>query len=102
MFASYIPNLSGQKIANYWLYVLHQYTDVPLRNRHLLSVAPDTHVLQASIILGLVQNSSNLNVLQLRVAQEWKELLSDTELCPIDIHTPLWLWSRNNFLPSLS
>lgn len=94
--------LSGQKIANYWLYVLHQYTDAPLRNRHLLSVAPDTHVLQASIMLGLVQNGSDINALRHRVAQEWKELLIGAELCPIDVHTPLWLWSRNNFLPSLS
>ncbi len=39
------PYLSGQKIANYWLYVMNHYTDAPLRNKHLLSVAPDTHVI---------------------------------------------------------
>lgn len=31
------------------------------------------------------------------VIQKWNELLKDTEFCPIDLHTPLWLWSLNGF-----
>ncbi len=95
------PYLSGQKIANYWLYVLLHYASAPLKNKHALSVAPDTHVIQSSIRLGLVEPSSNLHELQISVTRAWSEVLSDSDLCPIDIHTPLWLWSRNNFCPTL-
>ena len=38
------PYLSGQKIVNYWLYVILQYTNAQLKNRCNLSIAPDTHV----------------------------------------------------------
>ena len=27
----------------------------------------------------------------------WAELFEGTELVPIDIHTPMWLWSRGKF-----
>ena len=33
------------------------------------------------------------------VIEAWKELLKDTPYKPIDIHTPLWLWSRSGFIP---
>ncbi len=89
------PYLAGNKICNYWLYVLTQYTDLPLTNRAALSVAPDTHVIQASVRLGLITQSeferADVAVL---VAQRWQDVLADTDLVPIDIHTPLWLWSR--------
>lgn len=28
----------------------------------------------------------------------WSDLLSSTDLSPIDMHTPLWLWSRSGFI----
>lgn len=31
------------------------------------------------------------------VASRWQELLKDTDLVPIDVHTPMWLWSRGKF-----
>ena len=31
------------------------------------------------------------------VAYAWAAILAGTELCPIDVHTPLWLWSRSGF-----
>lgn len=31
------------------------------------------------------------------VSSLWEEVFKDTERCPIDIHTPLWLWSRGGF-----
>lgn len=42
---SKFPYLSGNKICNYWLYVLYQYTDVKFENIEDLTVAPDTHVI---------------------------------------------------------
>ncbi|HEY1095885.1 MAG TPA: hypothetical protein VGF14_01440 [Alphaproteobacteria bacterium] len=93
------PYLSGQKIANYWLYVMTSYTDLPFKNKQALSVAPDTHVIQATIRLGLIAAGNDHNLLRTDVAKAWADLLHGTDLVPIDIHTPLWLWSRNNFLP---
>ena len=92
------PYLSGNKICNYWLYVLHQYTDIKFKNLHDLTVAPDTHVVQATRKLNIITDEElNKNDIQLIVIKRWNELLKDTEFCPIDIHTPLWLWSRNGF-----
>lgn len=95
------PYLSGQKIANYWLYVMLQYTTSQLKNRHCLSIAPDTHVIQASIMLGLVEEKDDQNSLRSVVANSWEKILTGSELCPIDVHTPLWLWSRRGFTPNI-
>lgn len=91
------PYLAGPKISNYWLYVVSTYMDWPTRNRESLTVAPDTHVISASIRLGLVSDSPNLANLTSEVADRWSEVLRNTSLLPIDIHTPLWLWSRAGF-----
>lgn len=92
------PYLSGTKICNYWLYVIYQYTDRTYKNIEQLTVAPDTHVCKATHRLGLISddefNSSNV---QLIVIEKWKDLFENTNYKPIDIHTPLWLWSRNGF-----
>lgn len=92
------PYLSGNKICNYWLYVLYQYTDIKFKNIEELTVAPDTHVVKASYRLGIITeqelNSSNV---QLIVIERWNEILKGTKYHPIDIHTPMWLWSRNGF-----
>lgn len=96
---SKFPYLSGNKICNYWLYVLYQYTDIKFKNIDKLTVAPDTHVVKASHKLGIISdeelNSSNV---QLLVIDRWNKLLDGTKYHPIDIHTPMWLWSRNGFI----
>ena len=92
------PYLSGPKIANYWLYVLLSYTDLNLTNREALSVAPDTHVIQSSRRLGLIsQGERETPRVATLVAERWKGLLDGTEFAPIDVHTPLWLWSKSGF-----
>ncbi|MBD5457152.1 MAG: hypothetical protein HDR27_01100 [Lachnospiraceae bacterium] len=92
------PYLGGNKINNYWLYVMEQYTDVVFKDRENITVAPDTHVIQASAKLGVITNEeSSLANVQEIVAARWKELLKETEHVPIDIHTPMWLWSRGKF-----
>lgn len=92
------PYLSGVKICNYWLYVLHQYTDRQFTGLDELNVAPDTHVCKASVQLGLLSASEfqSPNV-QAIVTDRWKAVFEGTSHKPIDIHTPLWLWSRNGF-----
>ena len=92
------PYLGGNKICNYWLYVLEQYTDIKFVDRENITVAPDTHVVQASTRLGVIseEEAENSNVQEL-LAGRWEKLLKGTELVPIDVHTPMWLWSRGKF-----
>ena len=91
------PYLSGPKMANYWLYILNQYTNLKLINLNYISIIPDTHVMQSSIKLGIVDKTTNSQ----KVAEAWRTLLEGTELSPIDMHPVLWNWSRNNFLPAV-
>lgn len=92
------PYLGGNKICNYWLYVLEQYTDIEFVDRENITVAPDTHVIQASQKLGVITaEESQLASVQILLAERWKSLLEGTDLKPIDVHTPMWLWSRGKF-----
>ncbi len=93
------PYLSGMKICNYWLYVIYQYTDQEYQNKEALEVAADTHVCKGTYRLGLITEEEFLssNVQKIVIAK-WRELLSSTKYSPIDVHTPLWLWSRGGFL----
>ena len=90
------PYLSGTKICNYWLYVIYQYTDRKYKDIENLTVAPDTHVCKATHKLGLITEEEFVsNNVQEIVIKRWQELFNNTNYKPIDIHTPLWLWSRN-------
>lgn len=92
------PYLGGNKICNYWLYVLEQYTDIEFVDRENITVAPDTHVIQASQKLGIIsEEEAKTSNVQTILAKRWEELLKGTELKPIDVHTPMWLWSRGKF-----
>ena len=92
------PYLGGNKICNYWLYVLEQYTDITFVDRENITVAPDTHVIQASHKLRIITaEEMQLSSVQNILAERWKTLLEGTDLKPIDVHTPLWLWSRGKF-----
>ena len=92
------PYLGGNKICNYWLYVMEQYTDVTFVDRENITVAPDTHVIQASERLGIISlEEARQNNVQEVVASRWREILKETDLVPIDVHTPMWLWSRGKF-----
>jgi hypothetical protein len=94
------PYLSGPKISNYWLYVLFSYMTWPLANRGALTVAPDTHVVAASRRLGLVPHGEPDGAALVNdVAEAWKHILVGSGYEPIDMHTPLWLWSRGGFAP---
>lgn len=91
------PYLSGPKLSNYWPYILSQYTDVEFTNPQEISIIPDTHVLQASVVLGIVESGANPQ----QVEAAWKELLEDTGINPSRVHPALWNWSRNKFQPEV-
>ncbi len=92
------PYLSGPKMANYWLYILHHFTDVKLSNLGQLSIIPDTHVIQSSQVLGLTDKEETPD----EIARLWFELLEGSDLIPIDLHPILWNWSRAGFKPEVS
>lgn len=96
---SEFPYLSGPKIFNYWLYVMEMYVGIRWKSRELLTIAPDTHIIKASVQLGLcseavLQGTENDRHL---VANAWETALRGSGLAPIDVHTSLWLWSRAGF-----
>lgn len=97
------PCLGGTKICNYWLHVLEAYTDCRFSDRENISIAPDTHVLQASARLGvLTEDELHGGSAQTLAANRWDALLEDTGLLPTDLHTPLWLWSRGGFTADIN
>lgn len=97
------PYLSGPKIFNYWLFVIENYTNVHWKSRELITIAPDTHILKATVKLGLCSTEVLEGTSENRqtVADAWEKALVGSGIAPIDVHTPLWLWSRAGF-PSLN
>ncbi|MED1725043.1 hypothetical protein [Brevibacillus parabrevis] len=95
------PYLSGPKIFNYWLYVMETYTGVKWKSRELITIAPDTHIMKATVKLGLCSPDVLDGTAEDRnlVAEAWEKALRGSGLAPIDVHTPLWLWSRAGFPP---
>ena len=94
---SRFPYLSGPKLSNYWPYILSQYTSAPFVNIHELSIIPDTHVIQSSEHLGLVNQGAS----QKQVELAWHELLDGSGIAPVQMHPVLWNWSRNHFKPDV-
>ena len=91
------PNLGGAKLSHYWLYILHNFTNAQFKKLSAISIIPDTHVLQASVVLGLTSEADTPDI----VAEKWYELLEGSRFSPIDLHPVLWNWSRNNFSPAV-
>lgn len=91
------PYLSGPKMSNYWLFILLQYTDIKLKNLSKVSIIPDTHVIQATDHLGIDTKKLSRNDIE----EIWFDLLSETDILPIELHPVLWHWSRNNFMPKI-
>ena len=95
------PYLSGPKIFNYWSFILQEYGKVKLKNAEYIDIAPDTHVTKASEILGVINKQEAETLSKEKISQRWRELLKGTEINPIDMHPPLWFWSKSNFSFSL-
>lgn len=91
------PYLNGPKMSNYRLYILDKYTDIEIVNKDMISIIPDTHVQQASKILGVVEESASID----EINQARYDLLKWSEITPVEMHPPLWNRSRNDFNPSV-
>ena len=93
------PYISGNKICNYRLYVLMNYTDIKFKNLEKLNIAPDTHIIKASYKLGVInEDELKTSNVQKIVEERWNNILKDKKYIPIMLHTPMWLWSRNGFI----
>lgn len=92
------PYLSGPKIFNYWSFILSTYGEVHLTNRSHIDIAPDTHITQCSVKLGVITADEALTLTKDQLSERWRHLLEGSGTDPIDMHPPLWFWSRNGFL----
>lgn len=92
------PYLSGPKLSNYVLFILLHYSDLKLTNTRSISIIPDTHIIQTTVKLGMLDEKTATPE---KVSRAWYELLDGTQLSPIDFHSMLWNWSRNHFHPSV-
>lgn len=92
------PYLSGPKIFNYWSFIISTYGKVPLTNRDHIEIAPDTHITQCSVKLGVITQEEAESLTKDAVSERWRELLKGSGIDPIDMHPPLWFWSRNGFI----
>ena len=92
------PYLSGPKIFNYWSFILSTYAQVPLQNKQYIDIAPDTHVIQCSVKLGVISAEEAESLPREKISLRWREVLSGSGIDPIDLHSPLWFWSRAGFV----
>ncbi|MEN7982406.1 MAG: hypothetical protein ABFQ65_03080 [Nanoarchaeota archaeon] len=90
------PYLSGPKIFNYWSFIIQEYGGIKLKNSEYIDIAPDTHITKGSVLLGIIDEKENLT--KEEISKRWRELLKDSGINPIEMHPPLWFWSRNNFM----
>jgi hypothetical protein len=91
------PYLSGPKIFNYWSFIISTYGKVQLKNRKFIEIAPDTHVIKCSVKLGVITEDESTKMSKEQISRRWRALLEKSGIDPIDMHPPLWFWSRNNF-----
>lgn len=76
-----------------------EFSDVKnLLVEYKVALQPDTHVIQSTLKMGLItEEELKQSDIQIIVAERWKKILENTDIVPIDIHTPMWLWSRGKF-----
>lgn len=95
------PYISGPKIFNYWSFILSEYGDVLMKNKEYIEIAPDTHITQCSVLLGVITKEESIIFSKDEISKRWRNLLKDSGIVPIEMHPPLWFWSRNGFIYKL-
>lgn len=92
------PYLSGPKIFNYWSFIISAYGRIKLKNRDQIDIAPDTHITQCSVRIAIITQQEAEKLSKEQISARWRELLAGSGIDPIDMHPPLWFWSRNGFI----
>lgn len=91
------PYLSGPKIFNYWSFIVMEYGNVPLKSAEYIEIAPDTHITKSSVILNVVNENELEKITKDEISKRWRDALEGSGILPIQMHPPLWFWSRNKF-----
>lgn len=91
------PYLSGPKIFHYWSHIIQAYGGVQLSNTQFIEIAPDTHIIQCSVKLGVISMQESTHISREEISARWRSILQASGIHPIDMHGPLWFWSKNNF-----
>lgn len=97
-FKKRFPYLSGPKIFNYWSFIIQKYGKIKLKNSEFIEIAPDTHITKCSVLLGVIKKEESNFFSKEKISERWRSVLSGTGINPIDMHPPLWFWSRNGFI----
>lgn len=91
------PYLSGPKIFNYWFFIMIEYGKIPLKNIEFIEIAPDTHITRCSVVLGVITEEEAVTLSRDQISAKWRKMLHGSGIAPIQMHAPLWFWSRNGF-----
>ena len=78
-------------------FIIQEYGKVKLNNSEFIEIAPDTHITKCSIRLGVITEKEAETLSKEEISEKWRVILKDTKIKPIEMHPPLWFWSRNNF-----
>lgn len=95
------PYLSGPKIFNYWSFILGEYGGIKLINKEYIEIAPDTHITQCSVLLSVITEEEAKILSKDEISERWRDSLQGSDITPIEMHPPLWFWSRNGFIYKL-
>lgn len=95
------PYLSGPKIFNYWSFILGEYCSVNFTNKQYIEIAPDTHITKCSVKLGIITLKEAVTLSRDEISERWRQALAGSNITPIEMHAPLWFWSKNDFMYSL-
>jgi hypothetical protein len=96
-YKSWFPYLSGPKIFHYRAMVLQSYGWIKLKNKHYIDIAPDTHITQCSVKLGVITEKEATSLSKEMISDRRRILLDGNGIAPSDMHAPLRFWSRNGF-----
>lgn len=91
------PYLSGPKIFNYWSFIINTFGGINLKNKEYIEIAPDTHIIKCSVLLGVVSPAEANVMSRDQISERWRKMLDGCGISPIEMHSPLWFWSKNNF-----
>ncbi len=92
------PYLSGPTIFNYWCFIVQDYGGAKLKNSEFIEIAPDTHIIKCSVRLGVITEEEAESLGRDEISKKWRDVLEGSGITPIEMHPPLWFWSRNGFV----
>ncbi len=92
------PHLRGKKILPLWLRMMNQQAEIKLDKIDKIPIPVDTHVIKASVMLGIINQDECKNrkgeSIKAKIRESWSKILEGTEIYPILLDEPLWILSK--------